>query len=71
MPLVQMLIRGKFGLFLQTQFDVTDHLNLQAGIRHERIDSEVQDSIPYSEAMVADAIPTYTPVALKWWYDQT
>jgi len=56
---------SKFGLFLQTQFDVTDHLNLQAGIRHERIDSEVQDSIPYSEAMVADAIPTYTPVALN------
>ena len=56
---------SKFGLFLQTQFDVTDHLNLQAGIRHERIDSEVQDSIPYSEAMVADAIPTYTPVVLN------
>ena len=56
---------SKFGLFLQTQFDVTDRLNLQAGIRHERIDSEVQDSIPYSEAMVADAIPTYTPVALN------
>lgn len=56
---------SKFGLFLQTQFDVTDHLNLQAGIRHERIDSEVQDSIPYSEAMVADAIPTYTPVTLN------
>ena len=56
---------SKFGLFLQTQFDVTDHLNLLAGIRHERIDSEVQDSIPYSEAMVADAIPTYTPVALN------
>ena len=56
---------SKFGLFLQTQFDVTDHLNLQAGIRHERIDSEVQDSIPYSEAMVADAIPTHTPVALN------
>ena len=56
---------SKFGLFLQTQFDVTDRLNLQAGIRHERIDSEVQDSIPYSEAMVADAIPTYTPVVLN------
>ncbi len=55
---------SKFGQFLQTQFDVTDRLNLQAGIRHERIESEVQDSIPYSEAMVADAIPTYTPVGL-------
>ena len=54
----------KFGQFLQTQFDVTDRLNLQAGIRHERIESEVQDSIPYSEAMVADAIPTYTPIGL-------
>lgn len=55
----------KLGFFLQSQFEVTDRLNLQAGVRHERIDSQVQDSVPYSEAMIADFIPTYNPVTLK------
>lgn len=55
----------KLGFFLQSQFELTDRLNLQAGVRHERIDSQVQDSIPYSEAMVADFIPTYNPITLK------
>ena len=55
----------KLGFFLQSQFEVTDRLNLQAGVRHERIDSQVQDSIPYSEAMIADFIPTYNPITLK------
>jgi iron complex outermembrane receptor protein len=32
----------KLGFFLQSQFEVTDRLNLQAGVRHERIDSQVQ-----------------------------
>ncbi|WP_436897419.1 TonB-dependent receptor [Acinetobacter gyllenbergii] len=55
----------KLGFFLQSQFEVTDRLNLQAGVRHERIDSQVQDSVPYSEAMIADFIPTYNPITLK------
>ncbi|MFC3903921.1 iron complex outermembrane recepter protein [Acinetobacter marinus] len=55
---------SKLGFFLQSQFDLTDRLNLQAGVRHERIESEVQDSIPYTEAMVADMVPSYTPVGL-------
>lgn len=55
----------KFGFFLQSQFEATDRLNLQAGIRHERIDSEVKDSIPYSEAIVADFVPTYQAKTLK------
>ncbi|ENV37040.1 hypothetical protein F959_01848 [Acinetobacter venetianus RAG-1 = CIP 110063] len=55
----------KLGFFLQSQFEATDRLNLQAGIRHERIDSEVKDSIPYSEAIVADFVPTYQAKTLK------
>lgn len=55
----------KLGFFLQSQFEATDRLNLQAGIRHERIDSEVKDSIPYSEAIVADFVPTYQAKTLN------
>ncbi|MDO3663725.1 TonB-dependent receptor [Acinetobacter higginsii] len=55
----------KLGFFLQSQFEVSDRLNLQAGVRHERIDSQVQDSVPYSEAMVADFVPGYNPKTLK------
>lgn len=55
----------KLGFFLQSQFEVSDRLNLQAGVRHERIDSQVQDSVPYSEAMVADFVPTYQAKTLK------
>ncbi|ENX56937.1 MULTISPECIES: TonB-dependent receptor [Acinetobacter] len=55
----------KLGFFLQSQFEVTDRLNLQAGVRHERIDSQVQDSVPYSEAMVADLVSGYSPKTLN------
>lgn len=55
----------KLGFFLQSQFEVTDRLNLQAGVRHERIDSQVQDSVPYSEAMVADFVSGYSPKTLN------
>lgn len=55
----------KLGFFLQSQFEATDRLNLQAGIRHERIDSDVKDSVPYSEAMIADVVPTYQAKTLK------
>lgn len=55
----------KLGFFLQSQFEVSDRLNLQAGVRHERIDSQVQDSVPYSEAMVADFVSGYNPKTLK------
>ncbi len=55
----------KLGFFLQSQFEVSDRLNLQAGVRHERIDSQVQDSVPYSEAMVADFVSGYDPKTLK------
>lgn len=55
----------KLGFFLQSQFEATDRLNLQAGIRHERIDSQVEDSVPYSEAMVADFVPSYNARTLK------
>jgi len=57
----------KLGFFLQSQFEVTDHLNLQAGVRHERIDSQVQDSVPYSEAMVADFVSGYSPKTELGW----
>ncbi len=55
----------KLGFFLQSQFEVTDRLNLQAGVRHERVDSQVKDSVPYSEAMVADFVSGYNPKTLK------
>lgn len=45
----------KLGFFLQSQFDLTDRLGLQAGIRHERVESQVDTSTPYTEAIVADS----------------
>lgn len=54
----------KLGFFLQSQYDLTERLNLQAGVRHERIESLVKASTPYSELMVADLVPGYTPLTL-------
>ncbi|MEG2268179.1 MAG: TonB-dependent receptor, partial [Acinetobacter sp.] len=46
----------KLGAFLQGHYDVSDQFNVQAGIRHERIDSKVSDSIPYRESIPADIL---------------
>lgn len=55
----------KLGFFIQGHSEITDRLNLQAGIRHERIDSKVKQSTPYSEAIVADFVPGYNAVTLN------
>ena len=47
---------NKLGFYLQGDYNLTDRFNLQAGIRHERIDSEVSDSTPYREAIPADIL---------------
>lgn len=47
---------NKLGFFVQGDYSLTDRLSLQAGIRHERIDSEVSDSTPYRESIPADIL---------------
>ena len=47
---------NKLGFYLQGDYNLTDRFNMQAGIRHERIDSEVSDSTPYREAIPADIL---------------
>ena len=44
----------KLGTFVQTDFDVTDRLGLKAGVRYERVESQVDESTPYMEAITAD-----------------
>lgn len=46
----------KLGAFLQGHYEVSDRFNVQAGIRHERIDSKVSDSTPYRESIPADIL---------------
>ena len=56
---------SKFGAFIQSQFDLTDRIGLQAGIRHERVESDVDTSTPYTEEIVANAVAGYNPVKLN------
>lgn len=49
----------KLGFFVQSQFELTDRIGLQAGIRHERVESDVSQSTPYSEQIVADLVTDY------------
>ena len=56
---------AKLGAFVQANYAVTDRINIQAGVRHERINSDVSDSIPYPESIVADFDPSYTAKSLK------
>lgn len=56
---------SKIGTFLQTEFKLNDRIDLQAGVRHERVESEVDTSTPYTEAIVADMNPAYTPQSLN------
>lgn len=46
----------KLGAFLQSQYELSDRLSLQAGVRHERIDSQVSNSTPYRESIPADIL---------------
>lgn len=55
----------KVGIFLQSQLDLTNRIGLQAGIRHESVDSEVHQSTPYSEQIVSDLVPDYAAEQLN------
>ena len=56
---------SKFGAFIQSHFDLTDRIGLQAGIRHERVESDVDTSTPYTESVVADLVAGYNPQPLN------
>ena len=56
---------AKLGIFAQTNFNLTNRLGLQAGIRHEAVESDVSTSTPYSEAITADDVPTYQAQTLQ------
>lgn len=55
----------KAGGFIQVDYALTEHLNLQAVIRRETIGHQVDDSIPYSEAIASTLNPRYSPSTLK------
>jgi len=55
----------KLGTFVQTDFDVTDRLGLKAGVRYERVESQVDESMPYMEAITADLQPGYQAKTLN------
>ena len=55
----------KLGTFIQTDFDVTDRLGLKAGVRYERVESQVDESTPYLEAITADLRPGYQAKTLN------
>ena len=50
---------SKLGIFAQSNLDLTDRWGVQAGVRHEKVESEVATSVPYSEAITADDVPGY------------
>lgn len=56
---------SKTGLFLQGEYQLTERLSLQAGVRRETIRNEVDDSIPYGEAIAADNVPGYQPQTMQ------
>ncbi len=49
----------KLGVFLQSRLPLSDQLSVQAGIRHEKIDSDSRQYIPTNEAMLADLLAAY------------
>ncbi|WP_281962873.1 TonB-dependent receptor [Acinetobacter johnsonii] len=55
----------KLGTFVQTDFNVTDRLGLKAGVRYERVESQVDESTPYMEAITADLQPGYQAKTLN------
>ncbi|MFV0457016.1 MAG: TonB-dependent receptor [Pseudomonas sp.] len=55
---------SKTGLFLQGDYQLTERLSLQAGVRRETIRNKVDDSIPYGEAIAASNVPTYQPLTM-------
>lgn len=56
---------SKTGLFLQGDYQLTERLSLQAGVRRETIRNEVDDSIPYGEAVTAATVAGYQARTLE------
>lgn len=55
----------KLGTFVQTDFNVTDRLGLKAGVRYERVESQVDESTPHMEAITADLQSGYQAKTLN------
>ncbi|WXL25848.1 TonB-dependent receptor [Ectopseudomonas mendocina] len=53
------------GFFLQSDYQLTERLSLQAGLRRQIIKNDVSDSTPYSEAITADLAPGYQAKQLR------
>lgn len=47
---------NKLGFYIQNDLKLNDQFDLQAGIRHERIDIKVSDSTPYRESIPKDIL---------------
>lgn len=56
---------SKTGAFLQGDYQLTERLSLQAGVRRETIRNEVEDSIPYGEAVTAATVAGYQARTLE------
>lgn len=56
---------SKTGAFLQGDYQLTERLSLQAGVRRETIRNEVDDSIPYGEAVTAATVAGYQARTLE------
>ncbi len=56
---------SKLGAFIQSHYDLTDRIGLQAGIRHERVESDVSSSVPYTEAIIAHDVADYQAKSLN------
>ncbi|TRO33715.1 TonB-dependent receptor [Pseudomonas sp. ALS1131] len=56
---------SKTGAFLQGDYQLTERLSLQAGVRRETIRNEVDDSIPYGEAVTATTVAGYQARTLE------
>ncbi len=50
---------SKLGAFVQGNMELNDRWGLQAGVRHEWVNSDVDASVPYSEAIVVDDVAGY------------
>lgn len=56
---------SKTGAFLQGDYPLTERLSLQAGVRRETIRNQVDDSIPYGEAVTAATVAGYQARTLE------
>lgn len=55
----------KLGAFVQADLKLSDQWDVQAGVRHERVESQVDASTPYMEAINQDLRPGYQAKTLN------